>query len=153
MMANPIPQGYSAITPYLAVPNAASFIDFLTKVFDANIVERIDGEGGLIMHAEAKINGAMLMFADACDKMPATRTGLYVYVDDVDGTWQRAIHAGAQSEMEPKDQFYGDRSGGFKDTWGNSWYVAKHIEDVSPEEIKRRSEEWKSKQQQASEQS
>ena len=93
-----------------------------------------------------------LMLADACDKMPATRSGLYVYVDDVDGTWQRAVDAGAESQMAPADQFYGDRSGGFKDQWDNSWYVAKHIEDVSPEEIARRAEEWKSKQQQTAEQ-
>ena len=151
-MANPIPQGYSAITPYLAVQNAPAFLDFITKIFDAEIVERIDGEGGLVMHAEAKINGAMLMLADACDKMPATRSGLYVYVDDVDGTWQRAVDAGAESQMAPADQFYGDRSGGFKDQWDNSWYVAKHIEDVSPEEIARRAGEWKSKQQQTAEQ-
>jgi PhnB protein len=144
-MTNPIPQGYTAITPYLAVQNAAAFIEFISNVFEAEIVERIDGEGGLIMHGEAKINGAMLMFADACDKMPATRSGLYVYVDDVDGAWQRAVDAGSESQSKPADQFYGDRSGGFKDKWGNSWYVAKHIEDVSPEEMQRRMAEWKDK--------
>jgi PhnB protein len=144
-MPNPIPDGYSAITPYLAVDNAASFIEFITSVFDAQIIERIDGEGGLIMHGEAKINGAMLMFADACEKFPVTRAGLYVYVDDVDGAWQRAVDAGATSEQEPKDQFYGDRSGGFKDRWGNTWWVANHVEDVSPEEIARRSAEWMQK--------
>jgi uncharacterized glyoxalase superfamily protein PhnB len=65
---------------------------------------------------------------------------LYVYVDDVDATFQRALAAGGTSVQAPADHFYGDRSGGVKDPCGNVWYIATHIEDVSPAELKRRAQ-------------
>jgi uncharacterized glyoxalase superfamily protein PhnB len=67
--------------------------------------------------------------------MPAM---LYVYVDDVDATYQRALAAGGTHSAGPADQFYGDRSGGVKDPCGNMWWIATHIEDVLPDELKRR---------------
>ena len=70
--------------------------------------------------------------------MPAM---LYVYVEDVDATYQRALQAGATSVSEPKDQFYGDRSAGVQDSCGNQWWIGTHIEDVSEEELLRRHKE------------
>ena len=67
-----------------------------------------------------------------------TPTSLYLYVPDADAVYRRAIEAGGVSVMEPADQFYGDRSGGVKDPVGNTWWIATHIEDVSPEEIRKR---------------
>jgi uncharacterized glyoxalase superfamily protein PhnB len=144
MATNFKPESYTTITPYLSVAGAAELISFLERTFDANCTERIE-EGGTIMHAEVRIGDGMVMVADACDKMPANLSGLYVYVPDVDATWQRAIDAGATPEKQPADQFYGDRSGGFIDKWGNHWWVATHVEDVSPEEMQRRTAEWQSK--------
>jgi uncharacterized glyoxalase superfamily protein PhnB len=142
------PSNWGTVTPYLSVEGAQGMIDFLQTVFNAELTEKIPGEGGQIMHAELKIGNSMVMLADACDRAPATRTALYVYVPNVDETYQKALSAGATSEMGPKDQFYGDRSGGVIDKWNNRWWIATHIEDVSPEELKRRSEEWKQKAQQ-----
>jgi uncharacterized glyoxalase superfamily protein PhnB len=67
---------------------------------------------------------------------------LYLYVPNVDTSYQRALKAGAASVMEPADQFYGDRSGGVKDPFGNSWFIGTHIEDISPAELKKRAAEF-----------
>jgi uncharacterized glyoxalase superfamily protein PhnB len=72
---------------------------------------------------------------------------LHVYVPDVDAAYQRALDAGATSDREPTDQFYGDRTAGVKDKFGNSWYMATHVEDISPEELERRSLEMTQQQQ------
>ena len=141
------PTNWGTVTPYLAVEGAQGMIDFLQTVFDAQVIEKIPGEGGQIMHSELKIGSSMIMLADACDKAPATRVALYVYVPNVDATYQKALGAGAASESEPKDQFYGDRSAGVIDKWDNRWWIATHIEDVSSEEMQRRMEEWKQKSQ------
>jgi uncharacterized glyoxalase superfamily protein PhnB len=96
---------------------------------------------GSIMHASLKIGNSMLMLADVSEHAKATSVMLYLYVPDVDATYQRAIKAGATSVMEPSDQFYGDRSGGVRDFAGNTWFFGTHIEDVTPDELKRRSAE------------
>jgi PhnB protein len=140
---------WHTVTPYLAVDGAAELIGFLEAVFDAQVKERIPGEAGKLMHSEIQIGDSMIMLADASDRCPATTVALYVYVPDVDATYQKGLAAGATSESEPKDQFYGDRSGGVIDKWGNRWWIATHKEDVSEEEMKRRTEEWKQKSQQA----
>ncbi len=63
---------------------------------------------------------------------------IYLYVEDTDAAYQRALKAGATSVMEPADQFYGDRNGAVKDASGNEWWIATHVEDVSPEEMEKR---------------
>jgi uncharacterized glyoxalase superfamily protein PhnB len=85
----------------------------------------------------------MLMAADTNDKYPAAPGTFYLYVEDVDAVYKQALTAGAESTAEPKDQFYGDRTAGVKDKFGNSWYIGTHVEDVSPEEFKKREEEAK----------
>lgn len=138
MAVKPRPDGYHAVTPYLVVNGAAQLIDFLKQVFNAQAVARMPGPDGRIGHAEMRLDDSMLMLGDACAEHPATRTMLYVYVDDVDATYQRAIAAGATTVREPADQFYGDRNAGVKDFAGNYWCIAKHVEDVAPEEMERR---------------
>ena len=64
--------------------------------------------------------------------------GLYVYVNDVDTTYKRALQAGAKSISEPTDQIYGDRGAGVVDPFGITWWIGTHKEDVSPEEVSRR---------------
>jgi len=132
------PDGYHAVTPYLVVDGAARLIDFLEEVFDAEQVERLAAPGGRIGHAEVRIGDSRVMLGDAHGDHAPMQTMLYVYVDDVDATFQRALAAGAMSVQAPADQFYGDRNGGVKDLFGNLWWIATHIEDVPPAELQRR---------------
>ena len=135
----PIPDGFHSITPYLIVDGAAKIIDFAQKAFDAKLHhEATKRPDGSIMHATLKIGDSMLMISDASEQAKATTTMLYLYVPDVDATYQKALKAGGTSVMEPADQFYGDRSGGVKDPAGNQWWLGKHIEDVAPGELKKR---------------
>ena len=139
-MANvkPTPDGYHTVTPYLKVKGVAGLIDFLKQAFDAVETERLLGPDGKVGHAEVRIGDSVVMMGEAPgDPMPAM---LYVYVDDADASYKRALEAGATSLAEPEDQFYGDRTAGVKDPFGNCWYVAERQEDVSPEELRRRAE-------------
>ncbi|HZK76288.1 MAG TPA: VOC family protein [Candidatus Kapabacteria bacterium] len=142
MSLNHIPRGYHSITPYLSVKDPKNLIGFITSVFDASEKEMMKDDAGNVMHAEYQIGDSVVMISQARDPWPETPAAMYVYVKDVDAAFKRALASGATSIMEPADQFYGDRHGGVKDSNGNSWWIATHIEDVSPEEMKRRSEEW-----------
>ena len=138
MAVKPIPDGYRTVTPYLTVPQAPRQIDFLKQAFGAQEVERMALPDGRVMHAEVKIGDSIVMMGEANDKWPAMPACLYLYVDDVDATYARALKAGATTLQEPADQFYGDRCGGVKDASGNTWWIATRKEDVSPEELKKR---------------
>jgi uncharacterized glyoxalase superfamily protein PhnB len=135
------PDGYHAVTPYLVVDGAARLIDFLEEVFDAEQVERFAAPGNRIGHAEVRIGDSVVMLGESHGEHKPMQMMLYVYVDDVDATYQRAVAAGAAAVQPPVDQFYGDRSGGVRDPFGNIWWVATHIEDVAPAELRRRAEE------------
>ena len=127
----PIPDGYTAITPYLIVENAAGFIDFLAQAFGAVERLRMPMPQGGIGHAEVEINGAALMLADAFPPdFPATNTLIHLYVKDVDSAYARAVDAGATTITEPADEFYGDRIARVADPRGNQWFIASHVEDV-----------------------
>ncbi|MCA6109538.1 VOC family protein [Bradyrhizobium cenepequi] len=140
--ARPTPDGFHTVTPYLVVDGAAKIISFLEEALGARKHHaptlRPDGK---IMHAALKIGDSMVMIADAHEHAKAMPAMLYLYVPDVDTAYRCAIEAGATSIMEPADQFYGDRTGGVKDVAGNSWFFGTHIEDVAPDELKRRAEE------------
>jgi len=141
MPVNPIPAGYHTVTPYLTVTNARNEIDFLKRAFGAKTSEVLSQDSdGNIRHAELKIGDSMIMLGQARDQWKARATAFYLYVPDCEGWYKRAIEAGAKSLMEPADQFYGDRSAGVEDPEGNYWWIATHIEDVPPEELKRRME-------------
>jgi PhnB protein len=135
------PDGYHSITPYLVVDGAARLIDFLAQAFDAVETERVAAPGNRVGHAEVRIGDSLVMLGDARPEHPAMPAVLYLYVDDVDATYQIALSSGAEAVQAPSDQFYGDRSGGVKDPCGNVWYIATHIEDVSPDDLKRRAQQ------------
>ncbi len=135
------PADYHSLTPYLVVEGAARLIDFLEEVFDAEEKERFAAPGNLIGHAELRIGDSVVMLGDARGPHTPMPAMLYVYVDDVDATFQRALAAGGAQVQAPTDQFYGDRSGGVKDPCGNMWWIATHIEDVPPDELKRRAKQ------------
>jgi PhnB protein len=137
-MPLPIPTGYHTVTPYLAVPDAQSLVDFMVKVFDAKEREIIRTPDGQIRHAEVQIGDSIIMLGTTSSTYGTATATLYVYVDDADARYQKALAAGATSISEPADQFYGDRHAGVKDTNGISWWIATHILDVPPEELARR---------------
>ena len=138
MAVEPIPDGYHTITPYMLVENVAEYLDFLAKAFGAEETERVTLPDGSVMHAEAKIGDSRVMMGGARDEWPAMPMFLYLYVPDSDASYQRALQAGCTSLQEPKDEFYGDRTSGVKDPFGNVWWFGTHQEDVSSEEIARR---------------
>jgi uncharacterized glyoxalase superfamily protein PhnB len=121
-----VPEGYHTVTPYLIVEGAGKLIEFAKAVFDATVISSTINPEGKVGHTEIRIGDSVLMLADARGEWHAMPTMLYVYVEDVDFTWQKAIAAGATSVMPVQDQSYGDRSGGVKDMCGNQWWVATH---------------------------
>jgi PhnB protein len=142
----PIPEGYHTVTPYLFVKSALSAIDFYKSVFGATEFVRMAGWNGKIMHAEIKIGDSIVMLADENPQTgvmsPQTvggySVGLHLYVENVDAVIQKAVENGAKPLRPIKNQFYGDRSGSLLDPFGHMWSVATHVEDVSPEEMRKR---------------
>jgi PhnB protein len=137
---NPIPQGFHTITPYLIVSDASRLIDFIKKSFNATEIDRFETDN-TILHAILQIGDSKIMISDSNQNMKPMPCFLYLYVDNVDETFQRAIAAGAISMREPTDEFYGDRGAGVLDFAGNNWYIATHKKDVSRDELKRLAEE------------
>jgi PhnB protein len=123
-VSNYTPPGFHTITPYLIVPRASAFIDFLKSAFAATERLRVPLPDGLLMHAEVAIGDSVIELADTNDKVPPAPTAIHLYVDDADATYARAIAAGAASLYEPADQPWGDRQGAAKDPFGNIWYIA-----------------------------
>jgi PhnB protein len=148
MAVKPIPEGYHSVTPYLIVDGAGALIDFMKQAFDAEETVRMDTPDGKVGHAEFRIGDSIVMLADSAtsdwDAIPAT---VVVYVEDVDKTYRRALEAGGTSVRDVADQFYGDRAGGVRDPVGNHWWIHTHVEDVPPEEVARRAQEWQAQQQ------
>ena len=141
---NPIPNGYHSVTPYLYIDGAAGAIEFYKKAFDATEVLRMAGPDGRIGHAEIKIGDSYVMLADQNEQIGAygpkhyggAPGNLMVYVENVDSVFKKAVDAGATVKRPLADQFYGDRNGSIEDPFGHQWFIATHIRDVSPEEMK-----------------
>ena len=142
-MVQPIPEGYRTVTPYLIVTDPAALVGFLERAFDAVETERTTAPDGRVMHAAVRVGDSMLMMGGANERYPPRPGTVYLYVPDVDATYERATAAGGTSLMEPADQFYGDRNGGVEDPWGNQWWIGTHVEDVPPAELERRHREAK----------
>jgi PhnB protein len=143
-MANvkPIPDGYHSVQPYLILNDAAGAIDFYVKAFGAKERLRMEKDGR-IGHAEIEIGDSCVMIADEHPQIGAysakhyggSPVSLMIYVKDCDAVFARALAAGAKSEREPADQFYGDRMAGVIDPFGLKWWLGTHIKDVSKEEL------------------
>jgi PhnB protein len=148
MAVKTIPDGYHSVTPYLIVKGADRAIDFYKKVFGAAQRLRMDGPNGTVGHAEIEIYGSPIMLADEFPDMGfrspqsigGTSVSLHLYVQDVDACFNRAVAAGAKALRPVQDQFYGDRSGTVEDPFGHVWTISTHKEDLSPEELQKRSE-------------
>lgn len=143
-----VPQGYHSITPYLFVRGAVDAIDFYKGVFQAEeVTRRMDPKTpSKVIHSELRVGDAQFMLSDEYPEegMRAPKEdqtapfGILIYVKDVDATIARAINAGAKLTRPTEEQFWGDRLGCISDPWGHNWFVATHIEDLSPEEMARR---------------
>jgi PhnB protein len=140
MAVNWKPEGYHTVTPYLVGRGTAELIEFLKQSFGAQERERLMRSDGKIMHAEVKIGDSVVMMGESSDDFKAMPTSIHLYLEDVDEAYKRAVQADGKSLREPTDQFYGDRSAGVQDASGNHWWLATHVEDVSPEEMQRRQE-------------
>jgi PhnB protein len=140
MAVKPIPEGFHTITPYIMIKDASKLAEFIKKAFDGKEIEIVRTPDGAIMNAQFKIGDSIIMFAEAMGNIPALPAGIYMYVEDADSVYKKAVAAGGVSTMEPADMFYGDRSGGVKDPCGNYWWFATHIEDVPAEELNNRME-------------
>lgn len=142
----PIPDGYRTITPYLCIKGAAAALEFYKKAFGAVENVRMPGPGGSVMHAEVKIGDSMLMLSDEFPDWgqlgPTSRGGstctMMLYVPDCDATFKRAVDAGCNATQAPKDEFWGDRFAKVTDPFGHQWGILTHVEDVTPEEMKKR---------------
>ena len=140
MAVKPIPAGYHTVTPYLIVADAARMIDFMTRAFGAVETGRSATPEGRVMHASVRIGDSQVMLGEAFGEWKPLPCVLHLYVPDTDAVHASAIRAGATSLREPANQFYGDRSGGVLDAEGNQWWIATHVEDVAPDEMRRRME-------------
>jgi len=142
----PVPDGYTTATPYLTVRGGAKAIDFYKQAFGAKELFRMPGPDGKIMHAEILIGNSHIMLADESDsaetKSPQTLNGstggIFLYLEDVDSSFQQAVKAGAKQTMPLQNMYWGDRFGKLTDPFGHKWMLASHVEDVSPEEIEER---------------
>ena len=147
MAVRPIPEGYHSVTPYLAVEDAAKAIDFYKEAFGAQEMLRMPGPDGKIGHAELQIGDSKLMLSDPFPhsnvRPPSERGGptasIFLYVEDVDETFEQAQRAGADVVSELEDMFWGDRFGTLSDPFGHVWSIATHKEDLSEEEMAERS--------------
>jgi PhnB protein len=132
MASVPLPEGFHSVNPYLVVDDAVRFIEFLVAVFAGTEQgARELTPDGLIGHADVRIGDAVVMISDASSAYPARPSVLFAYTGDVDETYRTALAAGVTSILEPTDQPWGDRVGGFHDPFGNRWWVATHQRDFS----------------------
>lgn len=148
-MSNSIPEGYHSVTPSLMVKNSLAAIEFYKKALNAEltgIVPLPNGKG--TMHATIKIGNSIIMMGDeitgegckSAETLGSSPITFYVYVDNVDEMFQKALDAGGIQEMPVQEMFWGDRCGSFKDPFGYSWTVAKHTRDLSSDEVRKGAE-------------
>lgn len=146
----PIPEGFSAVTPYLSVRNAEKAIEFYKNAFGAKELGRIIMPDGTVGHAELEIGNARIMLAEENEQwgnrsplsVGGTPITLCLYVENVDAVFDRALQHGAKvkGDMTVRDQFHGDRSGSLTDPFGHDWSIMTHIEDLTFEELQKRTD-------------
>jgi PhnB protein len=142
----PIPDGYHSVTPYLVINGAERALDFYKAAFNAREIMRMPTPEGKIGHAEIRIGDSVVMVADETPRsglkspqsLGGTTVGVFLYVEDVDAIYDRAVAAGARATSRPQDMFWGDRYGKLTDPFGHEWSIATHKEDLSEEEMTKR---------------
>ncbi|MBV9218601.1 MAG: VOC family protein [Methylobacteriaceae bacterium] len=146
---SPIPAGYHTATPYLIIKGAANAIEFYKRAFGATVtLPPIPAPGGRVGHAELRIGDSPIMLADEFPEMNSlspqslggTPISIHLYVENSDKVVSDAVAAGATVLRPIKDQFYGDRSGAVTDPFGHIWHISTHVEDVAPDELRKRAD-------------
>jgi PhnB protein len=147
-----VPEGYHTVTPQLTLDNAAQAIDWYKKALGAEEVGRYVGADGKIMHADLRIGNSRIMLNDAMmggkgpNALGGSPASFWIYVEDCDAFFKRAVQSGAQVFGGPmgqmQDQFWGDRAGTFTDPHGYTWTIATRKEDLSRQEMEQRQAEW-----------
>jgi PhnB protein len=144
-MGLPKPVGYHTATAMLLVKDAAAEIRFCEAVFDAHVTEKLERPGGGIAHAELRIGDSMLMIGEHADAAAPGQglppVSVYLYVEDADETFRRALAAGAKELYPVRQQFYGNREGGIIDPNGITWWVATRVEELTPAQVQARAAE------------
>ena len=131
MSLAPLPYGYHSVNPYIVVHDADAFITFLIETFDGSEQGREVSAEGVIEHADVLIGDSLVMISEASDRYPARPCVHFVYVDDVDRIFDRAVSNGAKPLHVPEDQPWGDRVGGIIDSFDNRWWIATHQRDFT----------------------
>ena len=146
-MAQPIPEGYHAVTPSLTFKDSQKAIEFYKKAFGATVRDLFPSPTGHgIMHATIQIGNSILMMGDenpgckSAETLGASPISLFIYVPNADATFNQAIAAGSTVIMPVAEMFWGDRAGHLKDPFGYSWMVATHTRDLTKDEIKKGAE-------------
>lgn len=119
----PLP-GRHMVTFYFHPIGAPKFIDFLENAFGAEVVEQHQSDTGFVYHAKVRLGDSIVEMGEAHEQWQPMQSAIYMYVDDVDATYRRALTAGATSVSEPADQHYGDRTARVRDEFGNTWQLA-----------------------------
>lgn len=148
MKVKPIPDTHHGVIANLCIDGSEKAMEFYKKAFGATASECMKGPGGKVMHAEVKIATGVLMLNDPMPHWNVTPTKgakLFFYVENADAAVEKAVKAGCKIQHEVTDQFWGDRMGNVIDPFGVEWGIATHKEDLTPEQIKQRGEEWMSK--------
>ncbi len=138
MTAEKVTTEFPSIRPYLLAPDADGLIAFVQETLNAELLGRYPDAEGRVMHAALRVGDSLIEMGEPAGDYKARPMALHIYLDDVDGAYNRALAAGATSTHPLTDQAYGDREGGVKDRWGNVWYFATHQENVTEEELQRR---------------
>jgi PhnB protein len=136
-----IPQGSTAVTPYLVIDGCARALEFLARVFGAKERFRMTDPDGLVAHAEVTIDGALVELANSTPEWPPTRTLLHVYVPNSDEVFTRAVSAGCTVKKPMTDEFYGERSGTVLDPFGNMWSIATLKETLTHQQMLERAKQ------------
>jgi PhnB protein len=142
-MARAIPEGLRTVTPAMTMDGCADAIEFYKKAFGAVEEGRaVDPSGKKIWHAQIRIGDSAIFVNDAFPEMGPVPgpVSLWIYSEDVDAAFKRAVDAGAEVKMPPADMFWGDRFGAVVDRWGHRWNLAQHTKDMTPDEMKRAGE-------------
>lgn len=154
MAAKSPPDGYHTVTPSIIVPDVNEALTFYQAAFGAEVVERMDGPGGVVWHAEMRIGDSRIMLGPESEewgsKSPRLTNGnaqsLHIYVPDADAAVDRAVKAGAKVTMPLEDAFWGDRYGKVTDPFGHDWGIGTHVKDLSPDEMKAAMDQWVAQQ-------
>ena len=143
MPTKPIPEGFHAITPYLFAQGASRLIEFISAAFEGELISHEKRPDGAVMHATMQIGDSMVMLADPTPEFGPVPTSIYLYVTDCDAVYHRALSSGGVSVFPMMTLPSGQRYGAIKDPSGNIWWVATHVEDVTPDEQERRWKQFK----------